>query len=92
MSEMIETFEEQEEWTAEDEDRFNGEEAGVVFAQRHVMDKVNLFIEEYRRNNFSEAFIEGFVSGVNSGLGSNMSIGEESLTEESDTEAVDNQQ
>ena len=87
MSDLNETeaFEEQEDWTREDEDRFSGGEAGVAFAQRHVLDKINLFIEEYRRNKYSEEFIEAFLQGINDTLGSNIGHHDEESTESVDS-------
>lgn len=70
-------FVEQEDWTQQDEDRFNGEEAGTVFAQRHILDKINLFLEEYRRNNYSEDFVEGFIEGINGVTGGNITVNDE---------------
>ena len=43
----------------------DGNEAGRAFAQRHIIDKMNLFIDEYRRNGYSEDFISGYVDGIN---------------------------
>lgn len=82
---LQEEVEEQEDWTREDEDRFNGDAAGVAFAQRHVVDKINLFIEEYRRNKYSEEFIEGFLQGINDSLGSNIGHHDEESTESVDS-------
>jgi hypothetical protein len=47
------------------EDNLHGNEAGRAFARRHIIDKMNLFIEEYRRNGYSENFIAGYVDGIN---------------------------
>ena len=43
----------------------SGNEAGRAFAQRHIIDKMNLFIDEYRRNGYTEDFINGYVDGIN---------------------------
>jgi len=47
------------------EDNLNGVEAGEAFAHRHIIEKMNLFIDEYRKNGYTEDFISGFLDGVN---------------------------
>lgn len=90
IDEVDETVDEEypEDWTSEDEDRFNGEEAGTVFAQRHILDKINLFMEEYRRNNYSEEFIDGFLEGINGVTGGSITIdrSEKKVTAEVDSD------
>ena len=51
------------------EENLQGNEAGRVFAQRHILDKINLFLSEYRRNNYSENYISGFLDGINDTTG-----------------------
>lgn len=84
----VDTFEEQEDWTKEDEDRFNGEEAGVAFAQRHILDKITLFVKVYREKGYSEAFIEGFMEGINGNIGGNIFL---DANDEEVTQALDNE-
>ena len=56
------------------EDHMNGEDAGRAFAHRHILEKMNLFFEEYRRNGYSEAFVEGFIEGVNDVTGGSINL------------------
>jgi hypothetical protein len=60
--------------TPEERDNLNGMEAGRAFAHRHIIEKMNLFIEEYRRNNYSDIFVEGFVDGINEVTGGNIHL------------------
>lgn len=41
-----------------------GHDAGKVFVDRHIVEKLNLFVEEYRRNGYDEYFVDGFVRGI----------------------------
>lgn len=81
---QTEEFVEQEDWTQQDEDLFNGEEAGVSFAQRHITEKIIMFVQEYRRNNYSEDFVAGFLNGINGAVEGNIRL--------PDTESVDKSQ
>ena len=56
------------------EDRINGGMAGQEFAHRHIIGKMNIFMEEYRRNGFSEEFIAGYVEGINEVTGGNIGL------------------
>lgn len=82
----------QEEWdepamTAEErkaiDDNIDGNEAGRAFAHRHILAKINTFIDVYRSKKYSENFIEGFIEGVNDVTGG-------FITLDSETEEVDN--
>lgn len=64
------------------EDNLNGNDAGQAFARRHIIEKMNLFIEEYRRNNYSEDFVAGFVDGINDVTGSCISLQHDEETEQ----------
>lgn len=56
------------------EDALNGRDAGETFAQRHIIEKINLFIDEYRRNGYSEEYVQGFIDGVNEMTGDSISL------------------
>jgi len=45
-----------------------GNDAGAKFVEHHVIQKLNLFVEEYRRNGYDEYFVDGFVNGIRQGL------------------------
>ena len=47
------------------EDNLRGNDAGQAFARKHIIEKMNLFLDEYRRNGYSEDFVAGFVEGLN---------------------------
>ena len=47
------------------EENLHGNDAGRAFARKHIIEKMNLFIDEYRRNGYSENFVAGFVDGIN---------------------------
>lgn len=49
----------------ETEQNLQGNDAGRAFAHKHIIEKMNLFIDEYRRNGYDEWFISGFVDGIN---------------------------
>ena len=67
-------MEETEEVTPETLDNLNGNMAGAAFARRHIVDKINLFLEEYRRNGYTENFVSGFIDGVNDVTGGRISL------------------
>lgn len=77
-----------EDWTEEQENRRQGYEAGEVFINRHIVNKINVFLEIYRGKGYSENFISGFIDGI-SDAAQGISFGG---NEESDTEEVDSQQ
>lgn len=89
MSETSDVIEFDDEYTQEDEDRLKGEDAGKVFAQRHIIEKMNLFIKVYREKGWSMEFIEGFVDGINKITGGTISLKRGDQQEESDEEEVD---
>lgn len=91
MSEESDVIEFDDEYTQEDEDRLKGEDAGKVFAQRHIIEKMNLFIKVYREKGWSMEFIEGFVEGINQVTGGTISLKRGDQQEESDEEEVDNE-
>lgn len=64
-----------------------GNDAGRAFAHRHIIEKMNLFIDEYRRNGYTEDFIKGFVDGINDVTGGVIYLdrGEESDRETEET-------
>lgn len=45
-----------------------GNDAGAKFVEHQVIEKLNLFVEEYRRNGYDEYFVDGFVNGIRQGL------------------------
>lgn len=49
----------------EEQQTIEGFQVGEAFAHNHIIRKMNLFMEEYRRNGYSEEFISGFVDGIN---------------------------
>lgn len=53
-----------EEWTQEDEDRWQGGWAAENFINNHIINKINLFLDVYRKKGYSEAFCQGFMDGV----------------------------
>jgi hypothetical protein len=77
---------ESEEMSAETEQNLEGNEAGRVFAQRHILDKVTLFVDEYRRQGYTEDFISGFLDGINDTTGAWIHL--EDNDEESDGEEL----
>lgn len=87
MSEASDVIEYDEDYTQEDEDHLNGENAGKVFAQRHILDKMNLFIKVYHEKGWSMEFIEGFVDGINKVTGGTIRLNQE----ETDEEEVDSE-
>ena len=66
------------------EQNLSGNEAGRAFAQRHIIDKMNLFIDEYRRNGYSEDFISGYVDGINDVTGGVIALDFQTDDEESE--------
>ena len=76
--EFLENMEEDDDLTDEErlaiEDNLNGLEAGQTFAHRHIIDKVNTFIDVYRSKGYSEDFIEGFIDGINEITGGFISL------------------
>lgn len=72
------------------EDNLNGNDAGREFARKHIIEKMNLFMEVYRREGYSEDFISGFVDGINDVTGGVIYLepdeGDEEVDE--DTEAL----
>lgn len=75
-----------EEWTQEDEDRWQGGWAGENFINNHIINKINLFLDVYRKKGYSQAFIEGFMDGV-----VKHAAGIHFPSEESEAEAVDSE-
>jgi len=65
MTETVESSEMSEYREKLIEENLQGNDTGRAFARRHIIDKMNLFIEEYRRNGYSENFIAGYVDGIN---------------------------
>lgn len=91
MSEASDVIEFDENYTVEDEDRLQGEEAGKTFAQRHILDKMNLFIKVYREKGWSMEFISGFVDGINEITGGSISLrGPNNPADEETEELLDN--
>jgi len=66
--------EQDEEMSPEVEENLNGNEAGRVFAQRHIIDKINTFLDVYRREGYSENFIAGFLDGINDTTGGHIGL------------------
>lgn len=71
------------------EDTVFGNDTGQNFAWEHIIKKMNLFIDEYRRNGYSEDFVNGFIEGINDVTGGNISL-EESEVDEETAELLDN--
>jgi len=71
------------------EDNLHGNEAGQAFARKHIIEKMNLFLDEYRRNGYDEWFIKGFVDGVNDVTGGVIYLEENEADEETE-ELLDN--
>ena len=71
------------------EDSLHGNEAGQAFARKHIIEKMNLFLDEYRRNGYDEWFIKGFVDGVNDVTGGVIYLEENEADEETE-ELLDN--
>ena len=66
------------------ERNLEGNDAGRAFADRHILQKMNLFIDEYRKNGYSEDFIRGFVDGINDVTGGVIYLENEEAAEESE--------
>ncbi len=75
-----------DEMTPEMEQNLAGNDAGRAFAYRHIMDKINLFIQEYRRNGYGEDFVAGFIDGVNDVTGGSISLDMDSEEEDPATD------
>lgn len=74
------------------EQNLEGNDAGRAFANRHIIEKMNLFIDEYRRNGYSEDFISGFVDGINDVTGGVIYLSpgdEEEVVDEETDELLD---
>jgi len=71
---MENVFVDETELSADDVDVMNGFEAGEAFARRHIVDKLNLFIDEYRRNGYSETYVRSFIDGMNDVTGGNICL------------------
>ena len=54
------------------EENLHGNDSGQAFAMKHIIEKMNLFIDEYRRNGYSENFVNGFIDGINEVTGANL--------------------
>ncbi len=68
----------------EDEQTLEGFQAGEAFAHAHIIKKINLFMEEYRRNGYSEEFICGFIDGINEVTGGTIRLDAGEVEEELD--------
>ena len=77
---------EAEELSPEMEDLLNGHTAGEQFAARHIMEKINMFLQEYRRNGYSESFLSGFIDGINDVTGGAIVLGGDEDEESVETE------
>lgn len=64
------------------EENLHGNDAGRAFARKHIIEKMNLFIDEYRRNGYSENFVAGFVDGLNDVTGGNIGFYDDEETDE----------
>jgi hypothetical protein len=74
MTETVESSEMSEYTEQMVEENLNGNEAGQAFAHRHIIQKINMFLDEYRRNGYSEDFVAGFIDGVNKVTGGSIII------------------
>lgn len=74
-----------EEWSQEDEDRWQGEWAAENFINNHIINKINLFLDVYRKKGYSEAFCQGFMDGIVNHASSIHFPGEENNTETEET-------
>lgn len=64
------------------EDTVFGNDTGQNFAWEHIIKKMNIFIDEYRRNGYSEDFVNGFIEGINDVTGGNISLSVDEETAE----------
>ena len=62
------------------EENLHGNDSGQAFAMKHIIEKMNLFIDEYRRNGYSENFVNGFIDGINEVTGGNISLTDDEET------------
>lgn len=74
-------------WTEADEQRRQGWEAGEVFINRHIVSKINLFLDVYRKKGYSEDFIAGFIDGL-SDAATGISFGNNEESVETENESV----
>jgi hypothetical protein len=77
-----------EEMSPIEAENLEGNEAGRVFAQRHIIDKINTFLDVYRREGYSENYIHGFLDGINDSTGANIGM---HVDDEDDEETDENE-
>lgn len=87
MVESLDVVIDSDDLSPEDEQTIEGHQTGEAFAHKHIIGKMNIFMEEYRRNGYSEQFICGFINGINDVTGGTIRLDAGEVEEELDNPA-----